>query len=80
MLQYRLRCHPMIPNFNSSVKEDKENGLRGRKVAIANPMPATVMNHFFAITGIKTSFFHLKLGHLLVKPLLMRILVGKAPD
>ena len=25
------------------------NGLRGFKVAIANPMPVTVINHFFAI-------------------------------
>ena len=47
----------------------------------------TVMNKQYlekasalGIKGIKTSFVHLKLGHLLVKPLLMRILVGKAPD
>ena len=36
-------------DVNSSVKEDKENGLRGLRVAIGNPMPVTVMNHFFAI-------------------------------
>ena len=36
-------------DVNSSDKEDKVNGLRGLKVAIANPMSVTVMNHFFAI-------------------------------